>query len=575
MPQATADSPGSLLGQDVITTNATPVMGHINPYDATSGPLAPVLRQAAAGVLGTTCLTKKVDSSANAVTVTCYAGETFTDGTTTRVLVDPGDFIELLIVAASDNVARWEVVGSSATTIDARARYGSGYVAPVRVATNTETLTISGGSVTTIAGTTVDGVSAAVGMRVLIPNAPASTGAASGTTLSAQPANGVYVVTAVATNISVARAVEMSSTFAYNPAGWRVTVTAGTVNGGRTFVVVSPTNPAATMTWGTTNVQFQGALQGVTIGDTTPAASINSAVLTQSIGPGTVLSGSTSQPWLNQLGWYRGNLAGGVGCVNSMAWTDQVNYTGSNQLVGLQIYDSVASPAVGPRLGLFSKVIVSSAGTNTYAQAQYVGVTGRGEITVGLGGTGMGLGQPIGACWGGWFTGAIDAGTNHAEVWGTEINVSVASGASVFSKVGLLVVLAGADTVRGSVNDAALQIAKQTPVTCSWQNGILFGSEQGSVATPSITYTSWPFDSTSTMIKASTPGAGTLPANIGIDFSTVTFTDAAIKVGPATIELSEMSSAPAQVAGVGRLYVASDGSLHYLGPTTDTQLAPA
>lgn len=120
MPQGIADSPGSLLGQDFITTAATPLMGRINPYDATDGPLEPILRQASLGILGTTCLVKKVDGSSNAVTITCYAGEEFSDGTTTRTLTDPGSFLELLIAAVAvadggDGVARWEVIGGSAT----------------------------------------------------------------------------------------------------------------------------------------------------------------------------------------------------------------------------------------------------------------------------------------------------------------------------------------------------------------------------------------------------------------------------------------------------------------------------
>lgn len=39
--------------------------------------------------------------------------------------------------------------------------------------------------------------------------------------------------------------------------------------------------------------------------------------------------------------------------------------------------------------------------------------------------------------------------------------------------------------------------------------------------------------------------------------------------------LPKLSAAPTAVAGAGILYCASDGSLHYRGPSTDHQVAPA
>ena len=90
--------------------------------------------------------------------------------------------------------------------------------------TNTETLTISSGSVTQITGTTVNGVTVDVNDYVWIGNAPASTGAAGGSTLSTEPANGLYQVTANATNITVSRAAGFSSG---SPAGAYVFVAGG------------------------------------------------------------------------------------------------------------------------------------------------------------------------------------------------------------------------------------------------------------------------------------------------------------------------------------------------------------
>lgn len=131
MTQAITYSVAPLLGQDVITTAATPLVGHINPYDATTGPLAPVLLQASLRTLGTTLLAKKVDASGNAITMTCYPGDTFSDGTTARTLTGTGDFLVLSPVAVAvadggDGIARWEVVGSGLGTPTGPGRFFDG-----------------------------------------------------------------------------------------------------------------------------------------------------------------------------------------------------------------------------------------------------------------------------------------------------------------------------------------------------------------------------------------------------------------------------------------------------------------
>lgn len=120
-------------------------------------------------------------------------------------------------------------------------------------ATNTETLTIASGSVTQITGTTVNSKSPAVNDLVLIMNAPASTGAAGGTTLSDQPANGLYIVTGNTTNLTVSRAAEMSGSI--NPSGAYVFVEGGTTWGSGGFVVSDPASSSA-FTYGTGTIQF-------------------------------------------------------------------------------------------------------------------------------------------------------------------------------------------------------------------------------------------------------------------------------------------------------------------------------
>lgn len=129
-----------------------------------------------------------------------------------------------------------------------------------RALTATETLTIAAGSVTQIAGTTVNGIAIAVGDYVLIPNAPAATGAAGGSTFSTQPANGLYKVSNATTNLTVARAPEQSGSI--QPAGDYVFVEAGTY-AGCGFTVITP-SAGTGFTYGTNPIvwtQFSGAGQ--------------------------------------------------------------------------------------------------------------------------------------------------------------------------------------------------------------------------------------------------------------------------------------------------------------------------
>lgn len=587
MTQATTYSVSPLLGQDVITTNATPLMSYCNIYNATSGALAPVLRQASLGTLGTTCLVEKYvgDTSGHAVTVTCHSGETFFDGTTTRVLTDPGSFIELAIVAGSDNVAKWKVVGTGFSDLTGRVPWSGGAVG-ILPATSGQHLTTQGGN-------TLDDGSGNVVIQggnlngVTIVRAEHSTAASS--TPIVMTAASAQVQTIVGT--TTGQIVKLPTTSI--PAGYECIIinqTSGanvTVQGssGTTIATLAPgemgvfrakyDSPLGALYW----LQSGSHLEGVTIGSTTPAVAINTATLKQS--GAVAVSGSTFNPWLNQSTGFSGNFSGSGGAYNYFGIADQVNNTGSGILSGLQTLLSVGSPSIGGRVGIFGQVYVSGAGTQTPGGATYVGVAGRGEIDANLGGTGMGNvlsgAYPIGQVWGGWFFGASQSGaTNLALVWGVEIDVAVPSGSSVFDKVGLGIILADPDAVQGTVNDAALQIMRSATVTTTWKNGIQFGTEVATVNTPNHGYLAWPFDTASTLIRAAGPGTGTNNAGTGIDFTNVTFAGPAITVGAAPIAMAEMASAPSGIASTGQFYVASDGSAHYLSPGgTDTQLAPA
>lgn len=115
----------------------------------------------------------------------------------------------------------------------------------------TETFTITSGSVTQISGTTVDGVSPAVGDLILVKDAPAATG--TGSAGSNQPGNGLYSVTNATTNLTISRAADLSGSNA--PAGAYVFVEAGTVNASAGYVVSAPSSNTA-FTYGSGSIQF-------------------------------------------------------------------------------------------------------------------------------------------------------------------------------------------------------------------------------------------------------------------------------------------------------------------------------
>lgn len=124
--------------------------------------------------------------------------------------------------------------------------------------TGSETYTISGGAVTQIAGTTVDGVTGAVNDRILIKNAPVSSGAGSAPETT-QPGNGIYIVTNATTNLTVSRATDADIS-AEVTAGMYVFVSEGTTNADSGWVLT--TNDTITLnTTGLTFVQFTGAGQ--------------------------------------------------------------------------------------------------------------------------------------------------------------------------------------------------------------------------------------------------------------------------------------------------------------------------
>ncbi len=116
--------------------------------------------------------------------------------------------------------------------------------------TGSETFTIVSGSVTQIAGTTLDSGSPGISDRILVKNAPAASGAGVGE--DAHPANGIYRVTNATTNLTLTRTTDMSGF--HDPQGDYVFVQAGG-QAACGFVVIVPSSTGS-FTYGTDNIRW-------------------------------------------------------------------------------------------------------------------------------------------------------------------------------------------------------------------------------------------------------------------------------------------------------------------------------
>jgi hypothetical protein len=148
-------------------------------------------------------------------------------------------------------------IGDGATAWNTLPQVGASQnlLSPVKAVTRgDETYTIASGSVTQIAGTTIQGVTMSIGDRILIPTAPASSGAGTLRVTTTQPANGVYVVTNATTNLTVTRTTDLSGLV--HPAGKIVYVQAGTWNGTNLLIVDTPANLSA-FTYGTSTMHWK------------------------------------------------------------------------------------------------------------------------------------------------------------------------------------------------------------------------------------------------------------------------------------------------------------------------------
>jgi hypothetical protein len=182
-----------------------------------------------------------------------------TNNTTNAAASCTGNSATATALATARRISGVSFDGSADITV-------TGFLAPVQgVTRGDETFTVAGGSVTQITGTTISGgaYAPAVGNRLLISNAPASTGVGSGAfTASTQPGNGIYVVTGNTTNLSVSRAADMS--LGGSPAGMYIFAeNNGMWGANNLWYVDNPANTATAFTWGATNVHLISAISAV------------------------------------------------------------------------------------------------------------------------------------------------------------------------------------------------------------------------------------------------------------------------------------------------------------------------
>lgn len=223
-----------------------------------------------------------------------------------------------------------------------------------------------------------------------------------------------------------------------------------------------------------------------------------------SVGPG---------PMYGSQAFYCGVEGRAEGNVSLGGSTASSTYQGTNgaalsTLSTLTLNSTAGWPAQG------GGTIVTSGGTHQFSYTAVSGATLTGCLYDGnqahtVATNAAVNGSAIGSYWGGLFYGAIQGGTNHQQVYGAEIDVSVASGSGPLIKGGLLIVQTASDHDRGTVTDIALNIANQLSAGTTWQNGIIFGQ----------TGKGWPFASDSTIIGVQNAGN----ASVGINFTGVTF----------------------------------------------------
>lgn len=217
----------------------------------------------------------------------------------------------------------------------------------------------------------------------------------------------------------------------------------------------------------------------------------------------------------NQALWLVGNYTGsGTGPFAEISATDTANSGGSNfPNTALRIDHNINSGAgAGNRNTLLpvltkNAAIAGSDGTKKF----YTPFFSQMYAYAGDGGS---PGTPMGSYYGmSSILQLLSGATYVSSAAGGEIDVSVATGASVDLKVGLLLASVNDDAVKGTSYDGFLSFGADSTTTAKWTYGITFGWPKGP----------WAFDTSSTLIGSV---ASTTPrvANWFIDGTNITYT---------------------------------------------------
>ena len=365
-----------------------------------------------------------------------------------------------LTIAANLDFANFKGI-NVATPVDANDVANKGYVDATKqsldikdsviVGTNgAESYTIVSGAVAQIAGTQIDGVTLAIGNRILVKNAPAATGSGAGlnTANTTQPANGIYVVTNATTNLTVERS-EDANTSAKVTAGLFVFSTQGTSSEDNGYVLT--TNDVIVLnTTPLTFTQFSGAGQ-IEAGDglTKTGNTINAvgtagriSVGANSIDLATVTPAGTASSAIRKLdfdsygrlsGAVNANLSDIIASIGAGIGSNAVfiGPDGSTGSASFRVLTAAAIPNLDTSKITSGTLPIARGGTalaTTPTNGQLLIGNGTG-YTLAVLGTGTGISTTLGS-------GSIQINnTGVTSVAGTtnQVSVSAASGAVTFS----------------------------------------------------------------------------------------------------------------------------------------------
>lgn len=258
------------------------------------------------------------------------------------------------------------------------------------------------------------------------------------------------------------------------------------------------------------------------------ASAAQSSFLSQHILRGTVSSGSQS---------YAQFLITDDGAVAPAS---------NGQIAIVSVQDTLTANALGNRWGVDIGVANAAALSGAAGMG---GIRAQVAPAFNMGGTDTTISGSLGSNFGGNITAtAIGTATNLRTVTGMEIDVSVASGASTYSKIGLAIVLLANDAVQGAVHDYGISIQSQVGQSSGvgFRTGLVFGGNGG-----------FGVASTGTLIGA-TAGVGALQAGIGVDWSGVTFSGFSLKMPGFTVDGSGNITATSYKVGANQVVGARD-----------------